>query len=132
MGARRLEAGLLEWMRCREGRHLEAAVRQTRHRWKSAQFKFQKMRPHDLASDADIRKAGLNPQYKRSRRPACEQPLIGRKTLSRPMLAPTLDCVHIGAKHLGGGLAPRSRHRRGPLHPEARAASWAEYRRDIR
>jgi hypothetical protein len=55
MCARRLEARLLERMRRRKRRHLEAAVGQTRHHWKGAQFKFQKMRAHDLAGNADVR-----------------------------------------------------------------------------
>ncbi len=59
MRACRLEPRLLERMRCRESRHLEAAVGETRHHRKRAQFKFEKMRANDLPGDADVCEARL-------------------------------------------------------------------------
>jgi len=49
------------------------------------------MRAHDLAGNADIRKARLSAERERRRRAAREKPFIGRQPLGRPMLAPGLD-----------------------------------------
>src|ERR1700688_4292003 len=64
MRACRLVPRLLERMRCRESRHLEAAVGETSHHRKCVQLKFEKMRAHDLARDADICEARLCAQGK--------------------------------------------------------------------
>ncbi len=120
----RLESRLLERMRCGESRQLEAAVGEASHHRKSVQFKFEKMRAHDLTGDADIRKAGLRAQGKRSRGAAREQPFIGRKPFARPMLAPALDRFGIGAKRLGEMIADARHHqgmRIGNRHQRQRA-----------
>src|SRR5207302_7065295 len=59
MRAGRLEPRLLERMRCRESRHLEAPVGEASHRRKRAQFQFEKMRAHHLPRDADVCEARL-------------------------------------------------------------------------
>ena len=78
----------------------------------------------DLAGDADIGKARLGAQCKRRRCAAREQPFIGREPLGRPMLAPVLDRLGIGAKGLGEMIADAGRHQRmriGNRHQRQRA-----------
>ena len=84
---------------------------ETREIRKSVQFKFEKMRGNDLAGDADIRKPRLG-EGKRSRSAAREKPLVGRKTLRRPTLAPALDRFGIGTKCFGEMIA-NARHHQG-------------------
>src|SRR2546422_1596802 len=82
------------------------------------------MRAHDLTGDADIGKARVSTQSKWSRRAVCKKPLISRKTLSRPMLAPSLDGFGVGAKCFGEVIADARRHqgmRIGDRHEPQRA-----------
>src|ERR1700712_3018084 len=92
-------------MRASESGYLEQAVGQSSHDWKAAQFELKKMRANHLTSDSDIRNTGFCAQRKRSRGAACQQPFIGRQALGRPMLAPFLDRLGIGAERLGKVLA---------------------------
>src|ERR1700761_458021 len=105
MLACRLVAGLLEWMGCGESRQREAALCQLRYDRKSRQIELQEMRADHLAGDADIGKAGLGTQRKRRRRSTLKQAFVGRESLGRPMLAPLLDRVSIGAERLGEMIA---------------------------
>src|SRR5260370_34177701 len=84
-------------MRHCKGRYLETTLDQTRDCRKSAQFKFEVLGRHDLACDADIRKARLGAQSKRSRCAMGEQPFISCKPLSCPMPAPNLDHLVVAA-----------------------------------
>jgi len=54
-----------------------------------------------LAGNADIGKTRLSTKRKRSRRAPPKQPFIRCQAFSRPMPAPVLDCLGIGAKGLG-------------------------------
>ena len=63
------------------------------------------MRADHLAGDADVGNARLGTHRKRRGRPALEQSFIGREPLSRPMLAPLLDRMRIGAEGLGKLIA---------------------------
>ena len=56
------------------------------------------MSAHDLAGDADIGEPRLGAQGKWRRRPARQQPFVGRKSLARPVLAPIFDRVSVCTK----------------------------------
>ena len=82
------------------------------------------LRGHDMAGDADIRKARFGAEGKRRRRAAGEQSFIGRKPFGCPMRAPVLDRLGIGAKRCSEMIADTRRHQRmriGDRHQRQRA-----------
>src|SRR5215472_3306668 len=94
----------------RKGRQRKAAFGQSRHDWKRREIKLEEMRADDLACDRDISEPGLGAKSKRCRSAPGEQPLIGRKTLGRPMLAPLLDRMRIGTECPGEMIANARHH----------------------
>jgi len=56
---RRLVSRLLEWMGGRESRKRKAVFGELRNGRKRAQIELEKMRPDDLAGNADVRKTRL-------------------------------------------------------------------------
>src|SRR5882762_1677695 len=95
-----LIARLLKGMRCCEGRQRKASIGETRYDRKRSQIELEKMCADHLAGDADVRKARLGAQREWGWWPALKKPLIGRKPLCRPVPAPVLDRVSVGAKGL--------------------------------
>ena len=85
----RLVAGLLERMRGRKRRQRKAAIGQRRHQRIGAQLELEKMRADHLAGDADIGEPGLRAERERRRRPARQQPLIGRKAFMASSACPS-------------------------------------------
>ena len=70
------------------------------------------MRANDLTGDSDIRNAGFCAQRERSRGAAYQQPFIGRQALGRPMLAPFLYRLGIGAERPGKVIADTGHDKR--------------------
>src|SRR5258707_12693748 len=89
------------------------------------------MRADDLAGDADIGKAGFRAQREWRCGAALKEPLVDSEPLDRPVLAPVLDRVSIGAKGLRQMIADPWHHQRVSVrdrHQRHRARIGALFR----
>src|ERR1700730_12748225 len=97
-------------MRGRKGRHRKATLGKTRHQGIRAQVELDILRSDDVTRDADVRKARLGAKRKWRRGTVSQEPLIGRKSFRRPVLAPRLHRMSVGAKGRGKMIADTRRY----------------------